>query len=167
MNFGCKRKYNNTCSPCVLSFLMATTVGGPTPPSAGLIEPLYTLPKPPSPILSRRLKLLVASLSSMREKTLRLPSLSLYISGMLRADGDGREPVDLTARLLLLAPELLSLLLVVVPNSGAEFPPFLLLRLNRWKHLIILSKGCSTITAARLWESERGEEIREDDDWIE
>lgn len=138
---------------------MATMVGGPSPPSAGLTEPLYTLPNPPSPILSSLLKLLVASLSSVREKTLRLPSLSLYISGMLRAEGDGREPVDLAARLVP-APELLSLL-VVAPNSGAEFPPLLHLRLNMSKQLMILR---SQFTTAQLWKSERSVEDDDDDE---
>lgn len=80
------------------------------------MEPLYTLPKPPSPIFNILLKFLVASLSSERVKTLKFCSLSLYISGMLRADDT--EPVDLVT----LSPSGLPLLLLSLLNSGADSP---------------------------------------------
>lgn len=104
-------------------------------PSAGLIEPLYTTPKPPSPILSNLLKLLVASLSSNRENTLKLCSLSLYISGMPL--GDDIEPVDLVTPRS--SPEFCGFLVFL--NSGADFVALdLHLFLNMLKHFIVLWK---------------------------
>ena len=70
-----------------LSLLIATMVSSPWSPSS-LIFPLYTLPKPPSPILSDLLNPFVAILSSSRVKALRLCSFSLYNSGMLRGVGN-------------------------------------------------------------------------------
>lgn len=84
-----------TWKPRVLSLLIATGNGSPCP-SEGLMDPLYTLPNPPSPILSVLLKPWVASLSSCKVKTLKLFSFSLYKSFTLL--GEDREPVELAAR---------------------------------------------------------------------
>ena len=61
------------------------------------MDPLYTLPKPPSPSLSILLKPLVASLSSCKVKTLKLCSFSLYKSFTLFGE-DTEEPVEVAAR---------------------------------------------------------------------
>ena len=110
---------------------MATTVGSPRP-SGGLIVPLYTLQKPPSPIFSNLLKPFVASLSSWKLKTLKLCSFSLYNSGMLL--GDGNELDDLLARVIAVVSDLFWLC-----SSGAEFDPLLFLDLSlKKKHFIFL-----------------------------
>lgn len=119
---------------------MATTVGSPRP-SGGLIVPLYTLPKPPSPIFSNLLKPFVASLSSWKLKTLKLCSLSLYNSGMLL--GDGNELDDLLARVIAEVSDLFWLF-----SSGAEFDPLLSLDLSlKKKHFIFFFFGFNLLVS--------------------
>lgn len=81
---------SHTCKASLLSLLIATTTGFPFP-SAGWIEPLNTLPNPPSPILKSLLKSLVARLSSEREKTLKFWPFSSYSSGIPRGEADELE----------------------------------------------------------------------------
>ena len=90
---------SHTCNASLLSLLMATKTGSPFP-STGLIEPLYTLPNPPSPILRSLLKSFVARLSSVKEKTRKLWAFSSYSSGIPR--GEANEHEDLVT---LSAPE--------------------------------------------------------------
>lgn len=105
-------KEGHTCKLCWLSFLMATTTGSPLG-VMGLILPLYTDPKPPSPIFNILLKPFVASTSSWREKALKFCSFSLYNSGILLEGNelDGLKPCSL-ADLLDFSPWF---------NSGADF----------------------------------------------
>lgn len=122
-----------TCKLCWLSFLMATTTGSSLI-VVGLTLPLYTDPKPPSPIFNILLKPFVASISSWREKTLKLCSFSLYNSGIL-LDGnefDGLKPF-LVAELLDLSPWF---------NSGADLDILLDLDFpfGLKKHFIFLNK---------------------------
>jgi hypothetical protein len=86
---------NGTCKLCGFNFFMATEIGLPLP-FLGLIVPLYTLPKPPSPTFCNLLKPFVESLSSWNEKAIKFCSFSLNNSGMLL--GEGNELEDLVPR---------------------------------------------------------------------
>lgn len=109
-----------TCKPRVLSFFIATRIGSAPSSGSGLIVPLYTFPKPPSPILSILLKPCVAFTISCKVKILKLCSFSLYNSFMLLGDGSelGED---------LLAPLLPTWFLFFLRfgNSGSDFDLFL------------------------------------------
>lgn len=108
---------------------MATKIGLPLP-FLGLIVPLYTLPKPPSPTFCDLLKPFVESLSSWNGKAIKFCSFSLYNSGMLF--GEGNELEDFVPRSKAEVRESLLFL-----NSGADFDSVcLLLDLKGKKHFI-------------------------------
>lgn len=153
-----ERRDIHTCKPFGLSFFTATRMFSPFP-SGGLIQPLYTLPNPPSPILSSLQKSLVALLSSLSPKTRRLWALSSYNSGMLR--GEETEPEDLLVCFAALkSSDLLTLLFEVgdetstEPVVGVDFGCFWPLYFSlKWKKHLILQRGRWASLLKSSWQS--------------